>query len=154
MIHEMHIAFEKSYRKILKDGSGYHVRRYDIKRKLILPKDIILLRCSQRWDEERDNLETVPVVVDSIHIFRSLDDLFGEIPPRECGFSASTSVQTAVSQIKDYYRDDESELPAPCVAAFRFHVLERFSSDELDLLEHRFQEEKRRNNYRYVIDCR
>ena len=46
MIHEMHIACEKSFRKILKDGSGYQVRLYDIKRKMILPKDIVLLRCS------------------------------------------------------------------------------------------------------------
>lgn len=101
-----------------------------------------------------DNLETVPVVVDSIHIFRSLNDLFDEISPWECGFSASTSVQTAVSQIQDYYRNDEFKLPTLCVAAFRFHVLDGFNTDDLDLLEHRFQEEKRRNNYRYMIDCR
>ena len=155
MIHEMHIRFIHCFRKILKNRSLYHVRLFDIKRRLVEPDDVILLRCEQIWDDEGDRLQTVPIIVKSIHIYSDLRELFENITPRECGFPMTTSVKEAVSLTEDYYRCGDDRLNNLRAVAFKIHVIEKFNQNTIDFFEQQLSEGRRKGNLRNsIIDFR
>ena len=150
MIHEEHIGDKSIFRKLVMGSKTYDARIYDYKRRLMLPNDVILFRCREIFDENGKE-KTIPVVIESIHIYFSFDDMFENIPPKEFGFNNGIAKIEAVEYMeKSIYRDDDEQLNNQCVVAIRFSRI----ATKLEELEQKYEEEKWIGNSRNIIDLR
>ncbi len=150
MIHEEHIGDKSIFRKVVIGSKNYDARIYDYKRRLMLPNDVILFRCREICDENGGE-KTIPVVIESMHIYFSFDDMFENISPKEFGFKNGIAKDEAVEYMEEnIYGDDKEQLYNQCVVAIKFSRI----AAKLDELERKYEEEKWIGNTRNIIDLR
>ena len=149
MIFEMHITDKEMFNSIYSGNKKFDARLFDYKRRIIFPGDCVLYRAREIVDEE-GMMVTVPVVIDSVHIYSTFEEMFKDIPLQRFGFKPDVTQSEAVEFMENYYKNEGDDWRGYCVVAYWFCRI----ADNLEMLEKKFKEQNSIGIHRNVIDLR
>lgn len=149
MIFEMHIEDKVMFRKIIYRTKTYDARLFDYKRRIIFPNDCVLFRVREIVDED-GIMKTVPVVIESVHVYPDFEEMFKDIPCQKFGYKSNVTLNEAAEYMENYYKNEGNDWKEYCVAAYRFCRI----TNNLEDLEQKFKEQNSVGIHRNIIDLR
>ena len=152
MITELMVYDRKQFNRIIKGKKIYEVWIHTLDTSLLFPGDKLLIRCPVLCDEE-GMPKTVCAVIDSIHAFMTLEDLFSglNLPLEVFGYRKGTSQRHAVRHMKRSLKaSGVCHGKIICVSATRFHL----TGEDAVLMEREYIEEQKHGRDRVLFDLR
>ncbi len=99
-LHRMRLQPEP-YRQIEAGTKTYELRLYDEKRQKVRVGDVI------RFEDMTDDYEVLFARVEELRVFDSFEELYRELPLRECGYTPETEAAASPKDMERYYPPEE-----------------------------------------------